>query len=348
MSELGYSSSRPGEAYIGAMLRFGPLRSLRHRLAAFLGKRHPSVLLWLTNRHTQDRVSVRLVAGRIAVMNRQAGQLIFLSRDHGVYVPLVAESFDYFFSSAVSSQVTVDGASYQSLDFSRPTDQSVIGFPDFPIMSPSLTEPFVTTEQYLEFAGLGPGQVAIDLGAYSALSSIAFSKVVGAEGRVVALEPDPVNLAAAMINLQRNVDINALVNIRLIQAAVAAKPGTIALSAEGSMGSATADLVGKHRGATIAVRAMTLEEIVTEEKLDRIDFIKFDIEGSEKPVILSSGELLTRFRPRLIIEPHFVDGTSTATSIISFLEGIGYDCQIIAQTGLVHLPLLCATPARVR
>lgn len=344
MTDPNSPKSKPREAYVRGLLRLGLLRQLRHRLAAAVGAHYPAAFLMLTRKSARRHARVRRVSDGIDIIRSDSHRAIRINRAHGVYVPLLVEQFDYFFSSATPSPIEIGGSTYDLLDFSRARDQSIDGFADFPIMCPSLTEPFVTTEQYLAFAKLESGHVAIDLGAYSALSSIAFSKKVGAEGLVVALEPDPANLAAAEINVGRNIAVNGLSNIKLMQAVMSDTSGTVMLSAEGSMGSAMASLVGSYRGPTVAVRAMTLADVVREYRLERIDFIKFDIEGSELATILSNGDLLTRFKPRLIIEPHFVDGSSTSAPIIAFLQSIGYVCEIIEQTGFLHLPLIRAAP----
>jgi len=64
-----------------------------------------------------------------------------------------------------------------------------------------MAEPFSSIQQYLDLARLSPGDTVLDLGAYSALTSIAFAKVVAPDGRVVALEPDPLNFRACYQNI---------------------------------------------------------------------------------------------------------------------------------------------------
>jgi FkbM family methyltransferase len=185
--------------------------------------------------------------------------------------------------------------------------------------------------------------VVLDLGAYSALTSVAFSKAVGPTGKVVALEPDPMNFRAATYNIARNLQHNGLQNIELLPAAVADRPGVLQLSSEGAMGSSLTSIVGRHRGTVIDVDCVTLQSLVDTQGLDKVDFIKMDIEGSELPVILGSGEFLRRYMPRLIIEPHPIGGVNTGGPIREFLESLGYECEIIDQPGL-SLPLLTARP----
>ena len=49
------------------------------------------------------------------------------------------------------------------------------------------------------------------------------------------------------------------------------------------------------------MRAVTLDEVVHELKLDRVDFIKMDIEGAERHALAGARKLLAAHKPRLAI-----------------------------------------------
>ena len=49
----------------------------------------------------------------------------------------------------------------------------------------------------------------------------------------------------------------------------------------------------------IRVPLTTIDKIVAELKLPRVDFIKMDIEGAEKPAIKGASNTIQRFRPRM-------------------------------------------------
>jgi len=52
---------------------------------------------------------------------------------------------------------------------------------------------------------------------------------------------------------------------------------------------------------SIKVPLTTIDELVAELKLPRVDFIKMDIEGAEVPALAGAHETLVRFKPRLAI-----------------------------------------------
>lgn len=279
----------------------------------------------------------------ISIIRIEDNREIRLGRNNGVYVQDMVSYFDYYFSSVESAEIHTGSSIRQVVDFSTSHDQHVVGFDDFPIHCPSLAEPYMTCEQYLEFAQLGLGHVAIDLGAYSGLTSIAFSKSVGPGGKVLAVEPDSINRASCMINIERHRKINKLENISMFPVAVAGQSGYMNFSSEGSMGSAQANIVGTHRGKVISVKCNTLDQLVAEAGVGKVDFIKMDIEGSETCAIAASEELFRRFQPRIIVEPHAVTGSSTLDPVRTLLDGFGYECRVIEQYG-VAVPLLTAMP----
>ena len=77
----------------------------------------------------------------------------------------------------------------------------------------------------------------------------------------------------------------------------------------------------KGRGGTVKVPTTTLEAFCSEQGLDRIDFIKIDIEGAEVQVLESSQHLLSQFRPRMMIEPHLIEGQMTTDRCCAILKG---------------------------
>jgi FkbM family methyltransferase len=228
-------------------------------------------------------------------------------------------------------------------DFSTPCFHKIAGFDHFPVLIPSIPEPHVTIEQYLSFARLKPGDIVFDLGVYAGITSIVFSQTVGPEGAVFGFEADSTNFEAASENLKTARRFGAPNNTVLVQKAVWCHGNGLEFSSEGAMGSSAAAIVGSGRGEIVTVPTTTRSDFCAERGIDRIDFIKMDIEGAEIEVLESSRQLLSQVRPRLIIEPHYVNGELTADRCCAILESIGYTTQMVVQHG-VSLPLIEASP----
>jgi methyltransferase, FkbM family len=320
-------------------------KRVRNAVAGVAVKRFPSLLYQLADKNKRAGLRVRAEPGWIDIVHDREQRAIRLSRTNAVYVPDMVNSFEYYFGSAEPIRVRIGGKPHAVVDFSTPRFQRVCGFDDFPVMCPSLTEPIVTARQYLDFAQLGSGHVVLDLGCYSGLTSIMFSRAVGSSGRVVAIEPDPVNFTACRTNLAQHARSNALDNVTLINAAAAGERGTMAFSSEGAMGSAAAAIVGNYRGEMVQVECLNLQQMAETARLSRVDFVKMDIEGSEESVLRAAEPFFRRFEPRIIVEPHLVAGELSEHGVRRILESYGYRCSTIEQTG-VSLPLVTGVMER--
>lgn len=264
---------------------------------------------------------------------RRGRKVVRLSRRHILYAFDVIGSFDYYFDSIKPARVGPD----EIVDYSRPSFHEVLEYDRHPILFPSLSEPFVTTRQYIELGGIKPGDVAIDLGAYSGLSAIAFKDVVGPDGRVVAVEADRQNLAAVERNFALYHSITQQ-HVDLVFGAVWRDNNGLTFSTEGSMGSSAADIVGAGRGETVEVPSFTLATLAERLNLAKVDFIKADIEGGEA-FIFNDKAFFARFAPRIVMEPHVVEGELTTGRVAGDLEQFGYTYREVPQLGS-EIPLL--------
>ncbi len=73
----------------------------------------------------------------------------------------------------------------------------------------------------------------------------------------------------------------------------------------------------KNEDPTETVQAIPLDDIVRERGIERIDFIKADIEGSERRLLLGAREVLRQFSPKLsLCTYHLGDDPEVMTKII--------------------------------
>ena len=265
-------------------------------------------------------------------------RIVRLARRHSIYANDVVNDFD-FYHGAVAPDVT-DGV--EVVDYSVPKPHEILGFSLHPIFFNALAEPLATADQYLHFAQLSEGCTCIDLGAYSGLTSIIFREQCGETGRVVAVDADPANIRAIKTNFELYAGKTGR-RVELLEGAVWSHDDGIHFSAEGNLGSSATDYVGDRLGAATRVASFKLSTIADRYGLQRVDFIKCDVEGAES-VIFGDGQFFARFRPRIIIEVHRVDGTLTTQRVESDLAQHGYKFELVDQLGST-LPLLRCTPA---
>ncbi|MFG1423679.1 FkbM family methyltransferase [Roseixanthobacter liquoris] len=254
-----------------------------------------------------------------------------------IYLKDTIYNFDFYFEGVVP--VTVGDR--QIADYSTPRWHDVRGFDLFPVFFPAVAEPIVTTGQYIDFADLKAGDVVLDLGAYSGLTCVLFDQAIPSGGRVIAVEADQQNISAC----ERNFALYGRFTgrkIDLVKAAIWKHDKGISFSSEGSMGSSATSIVGTGRGKMIEVASLTLAQLAERQNLDRVDFIKCDIEGAETE-IFDCPEFFARYSPKIMIECHDVNGL-TAPICEKTLGKFGYKCVLIEQKGY-PLPLLACSPA---
>lgn len=149
-----------------------------------------------------------------------------------------------------------------------------------------------------------PGMTALDIGANLGYYSLELSRLVGSTGTVVAFEPQ----ITMMAELKANLELNAVRNVITCPIALSDEGGdrTFFVPPPGheSMGSL------KNNGRTsmpltTKVPCSTLDEAVQALKIDRIDFIKMDVEGAELQVLQGARTLLTGSkRPTVVFEAY--------------------------------------------
>jgi FkbM family methyltransferase len=175
-----------------------------------------------------------------------------------------------------------------------------------------------------------PAAVVFDVGAHAGQFTKLFARAA-ARGRVYAVEPG----SYARSILRTVVWLRGLGNVAVLPLALGAVSGlgtlTLPVKGRGSLGFGLAHL-GKpeDRWPAVAqelVALTTLDAVVAGLGLDRLDFIKADIEGWEVRLLHGGADALRRFRPRLMLEltsDHLARAGDRLEDAFAFLEELGY------------------------
>lgn len=145
----------------------------------------------------------------------------------------------------------------------------------------------------------------IDIGANVGAYSLFVAALAGNAARILAVEPQP----DIFERLADNMRLNPFGTIKAVQCAVADKPGDFTLFLDTrNRGESSMRAVRSPNGLSMKVPATTLMQLLTDEKFERIDAIKLDVEGAED----------------LILEPFFHDAPETLwPSLIIMEDGVG-------------------------
>ncbi len=162
----------------------------------------------------------------------------------------------------------------------------------------------------------------VDVGAHIGYFSIIAAALVGEKGAVHSFEPDPDCFSRLVVN-------SAVYPwVKAHNSAVADRNGEISfyrspMQNESGWG-AIFDADGERE--ELSVRVCSLDNWISKERIEKIDVLKIDVEGSEYRVVEGAQALIARIRPLMWVEANSVCLSRDAKSA-SLLLGrlIGWD-----------------------
>lgn len=170
------------------------------------------------------------------------------------------------------------------------------------------------------------GDTVFDIGANVGYYAVLASKLVGIKGKVYAVEPDRKNVEL----LKKNIELNNCLNVEVVPLALGAENKiSYFLSDQANPGeSKISEKVTRE-----LVRVKTLDTLVKEKSIRKVDVIKLDVEGGEVDVLRGAKKLIAASKNLKI----FVECNPKALknfgedkiALIAFLKGSGFDINCI-------------------
>lgn len=162
------------------------------------------------------------------------------------------------------------------------------------------------TNSYIDVT-VKENDIVIDAGAWIGDFS-AYASIKGA--RVYAFEPTNETVEY----LKKTQEMNR--NIHIVEKGLGDKPGMLSLMPDLSS-SGSNKVVGTNDKSTTKIEITTIDDFVDSNQLKRVDFIKADIEGSERNMLLGATRTLKQFAPKLAIcTYHLPDDPEVLSKII--------------------------------
>lgn len=180
---------------------------------------------------------------------------------------------------------------------------------------------------------IGKGGVAIDIGANLGYYTRELSSVVGAEGRVYALEPVPPIFEVLSYNARkcRNVE---LLNYALGEENCQVTMANDTVAESGYFGTGQNFVKEGEASNAIEFSAQMRRGSEIFASLGRLDLIKCDIEGYEVVVLTELLPIIERHRPVILLE----SGGENRAKMIELFKDLGYGCYTL-ENG-VEIPLV--------
>ena len=184
-------------------------------------------------------------------------------------------------------------------------------------------------KEELAFVGrfVHPGMTVLDIGAHHGLYTLLASKRVGLSGRVFSFEPSPRERKALQIHKL----LNRCKNVSVAGVALGARAREaeffVVQGHQTGCNSLRPPIVSGET-TPVRVQVVRLDDWLEAHKIDRVDFIKLDVEGGELEALKGAEKLLER-RPRPVILVEVQDLRTKswgyrAKKIIEHLQGKGF------------------------
>jgi FkbM family methyltransferase len=168
-----------------------------------------------------------------------------------------------------------------------------------------------------------PGMTFVDAGACYGIYSLAASKMVGPQGRVIAFEP----ASRAFRVLQKNIELNGLTNVHAYPLALTEKEGKAWLYHHPNVG---CDSLGKDDSFTDREEETatdSLDNMLQKLSVDQLDVLKMDVQGAEELILRGARRIIESKHPAIIFEI-FPEGANalglSGYGAWKLLENLGY------------------------
>ena len=173
--------------------------------------------------------------------------------------------------------------------------------------------------------------VVMDIGANVGALTLLMATLAH-RGKVIAIEPGPTTFARLKANIDLNPHLRSQVDVYAI--GMADQPGDLFWQEDANV-PGNAGLLSRS-GKRVSVD--TLDQFVQNQALQRLDFVKIDVEGMEYEVIKGGLDAITRFRPILYYETlesfRQHRGFDVYNRIFDLLHSLDYrQCYVTANGG---------------
>lgn len=145
---------------------------------------------------------------------------------------------------------------------------------------------------------LRKGDVFVDVGANSGVFSMKAARCVQEEGCVLAIEPLP----DMLYTLYRNVTLNGFSNVRLRNFCLSDHTGRAEFWINHGRPTCSGLVRHDEKASRFSTLCLRLDELAAIEKLNRLDYLKIDVEGAESRILAGASGLIRQFKPIIQVE----------------------------------------------
>ena len=184
-----------------------------------------------------------------------------------------------------------------------------------------------------------PGMICLDCGGNIGYYATLESNLVGKEGRVIAIEPSPVNVKY----LEKNLKLQNQENFEVHNLACGNTDGEIIFVVHKISNMCRVANDGETESEDkrfVKIPVKKLDTFLADKKLPRLDLLRMDIEGSELRLFEGAVETIRKYKPMIQIELHPGHlGPENTRKVLKFLKNEGYEFSTF-MIGYLDTPLV--------
>ena len=182
---------------------------------------------------------------------------------------------------------------------------------------------------------INPTDVVVDIGAYIGDFTIYASRMAYA-GKVLAYEP----LLSTFQLLSKNIELNKSNNVDIFNVGISETNKKIKLFVpkNAEFGTSMMDITKYGECVEVEALAISMREIITKNKLSKIDLLKIDCEGAEFEILSSTPKNIFSRIKQIVLEYHQLNDMKV-TDLVELLQSMNYNVQFIPKnkyTGYVY------------
>jgi FkbM family methyltransferase len=143
--------------------------------------------------------------------------------------------------------------------------------------------------------------VFIDVGANTGIYTVKAAKHFNNQGTVLAIEPFPDVFATLFHTIQAN----GFTNVRLRNCCAGERTGSATLWMNRNQPNSFSLVKQEELANGLSTLTIALDELFVWEGLNRLDYLKIDVEGAEQQVIAGAKKVIEKYRPIIQVEVIF-------------------------------------------
>ena len=157
----------------------------------------------------------------------------------------------------------------------------------------SIEPEFQHLHEFLDY-----GNVFVDIGANTGIYTLKAAKHIGKDGVVLAIEP----FHDVLATLSYSVKANGFTNVRLRNFCAGKHTRSEILWMNSNKPNSFSLLRRDKEASSLSILSVTLDDLFVWEGLDRLDYLKIDVEGAEEQVLTGGMKTLEKYRPIIQME----------------------------------------------